>query len=89
MITDPDHSFFKPSKEQTITFGPRDPEATALIEDLSKTLEEYQEVEKKLSDMAKEDSPAQKQLRSQLVKIRLTNWLLTVSYTHLTLPTKA
>uniref|UniRef100_A0ABM5EZU9 Proline-rich protein 35 n=1 Tax=Pogona vitticeps TaxID=103695 RepID=A0ABM5EZU9_9SAUR len=70
VITDPDHSFFKPSKEQTIPFGPRDPEATALIEDLSKTLEEYQEVEKKLSDMAKEDSPAQKQLRSQLVKIR-------------------
>uniref|UniRef100_H9G3T1 Zinc finger protein 750-like zinc finger domain-containing protein n=1 Tax=Anolis carolinensis TaxID=28377 RepID=H9G3T1_ANOCA len=43
---------------------------TVLIGDLSKTLEEYQEVEKKLSDLAKEDTPAQKQLRDQLVKIR-------------------
>lgn len=41
-----------------------------LIGDLSKTLEEYQEVEKKLSDLAKEDNPGQKELRDQLVKIR-------------------
>lgn len=41
-----------------------------LIGDLSKTLEEYQEVEKKLSDLAKEDTPGQKELRDQLVKIR-------------------
>uniref|UniRef100_A0A8C3KKZ3 Proline rich 35 n=1 Tax=Calidris pygmaea TaxID=425635 RepID=A0A8C3KKZ3_9CHAR len=48
-----------------------DPEATTvLIGDLSKTLEEYQEVEKKLSDLAKEDTPGQKELRDQLVKIR-------------------
>uniref|UniRef100_A0A8C9NJH1 Proline rich 35 n=1 Tax=Serinus canaria TaxID=9135 RepID=A0A8C9NJH1_SERCA len=47
------------------------PEATTvLIGDLSKTLEEYQEVEKKLSDLAKEDTPGQKELRDQLVKIR-------------------
>ncbi|KAH0631833.1 hypothetical protein JD844_019684 [Phrynosoma platyrhinos] len=64
----PDHLFVKPSKEQA---SPRDPEVTTvLIGDLSKTLEEYQEVEKKLSDLAKEDTPAQKQLRDQLVKIR-------------------
>ncbi|XP_075755164.1 proline-rich protein 35 isoform X2 [Pelodiscus sinensis] len=43
---------------------------TVLIGDLSKALEEYQEVEKKLSDLAKEDTPGQKQLREQLVKIR-------------------
>lgn len=43
---------------------------TVLIGDLSKTLEEYQEVEKKLSDLAKEDTPGQKELRDQLVKIR-------------------
>uniref|UniRef100_A0A670JIK7 Proline rich 35 n=1 Tax=Podarcis muralis TaxID=64176 RepID=A0A670JIK7_PODMU len=55
----------------SVTVDPRDPEATTvLIGDLSKTLEEYQDVEKKLSDLAKEDSPAQKQLRDQLIKIR-------------------
>lgn len=43
---------------------------TVLIGDLSKTLEEYQEVEKKLSDLVKEDTPGQKELRDQLVKIR-------------------
>ncbi|NXG65184.1 PRR35 protein, partial [Hemiprocne comata] len=48
-----------------------DSEATTmLIEDLSKTLEEYQEVEKKLSDLAQEDTPGQKELRDQLIKIR-------------------
>ncbi|XP_060642205.2 proline-rich protein 35 [Anolis sagrei] len=71
VITSQDHLFFKPSKEQVIAASPKDPEATTvLIGDLSKTLEEYQEVEKKLSDLAKEDTPAQKQLRDQLVKIR-------------------
>ncbi|KAF7242896.1 Proline-rich protein 35 [Varanus komodoensis] len=65
------HRFVKPSKEQPITICPRDPEVTTvLIGDLSKTLEEYQEVERKLSDLAKEDATAQKQLRDQLVKIR-------------------
>ncbi|XP_078519183.1 proline-rich protein 35 [Lissotriton helveticus] len=44
--------------------------ATQLIGDLSKTLGEYQEVEKKLSDLAKKDNPRQKELREQLVKIR-------------------
>ncbi|XP_029433108.1 proline-rich protein 35 [Rhinatrema bivittatum] len=49
----------------------RDSEAaTMLIWDLSKTLEEYQEVEKKLSDMAKENNSGQKGLKAQLVKIR-------------------
>uniref|UniRef100_H3B865 Proline rich 35 n=1 Tax=Latimeria chalumnae TaxID=7897 RepID=H3B865_LATCH len=38
--------------------------------DLSKTLEEYQEVEKKLSDLVKEGTPGQKPLREQLTKIR-------------------
>ncbi|XP_048348285.1 proline-rich protein 35 isoform X2 [Sphaerodactylus townsendi] len=66
-ISAPDHLLFKPGKEQ----GVRGPEVTTvLIGDLSKTLEEYQEVEKKLSDLAKEDTPAQKQLWEQLVKIR-------------------
>ncbi|KAL8175145.1 UNVERIFIED_CONTAM: hypothetical protein K2H54_014457 [Gekko kuhli] len=67
LISPSDHFLFKHGKGQ----GVRDPEVTtALIGDLSKTLEEYQEVEKKLSDLAKEDTPAQKQLREQLVKIR-------------------
>lgn len=67
LVSASDHFLFKPSKEQ----GVRDPEVTSvLIGDLSKTLEEYQEVEKKLSDLAKEDTPAQKLLREQLVKIR-------------------
>ncbi|XP_062820647.1 proline-rich protein 35 [Anolis carolinensis] len=71
VITSHDHLFFKPSKEPAIAASPKDPEVTTvLIGDLSKTLEEYQEVEKKLSDLAKEDTPAQKQLRDQLVKIR-------------------
>uniref|UniRef100_A0A8C5RX64 Proline rich 35 n=1 Tax=Laticauda laticaudata TaxID=8630 RepID=A0A8C5RX64_LATLA len=66
-----DQPFLKPSNDQVITVGPRDQEMTTmLIGDLSKTLEEYQEVEKKLSHLAKEDTPAQKQLRDQLVKIR-------------------
>uniref|UniRef100_A0A8C0B0P2 Proline rich 35 n=1 Tax=Buteo japonicus TaxID=224669 RepID=A0A8C0B0P2_9AVES len=50
--------------------GPHRPATTVLIGDLSKTLEEYQEVEKQLSDLAKEDTPGQKELRDQLVKIR-------------------
>ncbi|XP_077173262.1 proline-rich protein 35 isoform X2 [Paroedura picta] len=67
LISTSDHFLFKPGKEQ----GVRDPEVTTLlIGDLSKTLEEYQEAEKQLSDLAKEDTPAQKQLREQLVKIR-------------------
>uniref|UniRef100_A0A8C3MU83 Zinc finger protein 750-like zinc finger domain-containing protein n=1 Tax=Geospiza parvula TaxID=87175 RepID=A0A8C3MU83_GEOPR len=59
-----------PSQPQEIsaTTGPE--ATTVLIGDLSKTLEEYQEVEKKLSDLAKEDTPGQKELRDQLVKIR-------------------
>lgn len=70
-VTDSDHPFLKSYTEQTVTIDTRDPETTTmLIGDLSKTLEEYQEVEKKLSDLAKEDTPGQKQLREQLVKIR-------------------
>ncbi|XP_063171156.1 proline-rich protein 35 [Candoia aspera] len=71
MMTASDHPFLKASNEQAITVGPRDQEmTTVLIGDLSKTLEEYQEVEKKLSHLAKEDAPEQKHLRDQLVKIR-------------------
>lgn len=71
IITASDQPFLKPSNDQVITVVPRDQEmTTVLIGDLSKTLEEYQEVEKKLSHLAKEDTPAQKQLRDQLVKIR-------------------
>lgn len=71
MITASDQPVLKPSNDQTVTVGPRDQEmTTVLIGDLSKTLEEYQEVEKKLSHLAKEDTPAQKQLRDQLVKVR-------------------
>lgn len=71
IITASDQSFLKPSNDQVITVGPRGQEmTTVLIGDLSKTLEEYQEVEKKLSHLAKDDTPAQKQLRDQLVKIR-------------------
>ncbi|XP_068003480.1 proline-rich protein 35 [Melanerpes formicivorus] len=66
-----DHGLCKQSKAQETSAAVADPEATTLlIGDLSKTLEEYQEVEKKLSDLAKEDTPGQKELRDQLVKIR-------------------
>ncbi|XP_043944844.1 proline-rich protein 35 [Protopterus annectens] len=41
-----------------------------LIHDLCKTLDEYKEVEKKLSILVKEDIPGQKQLKEQLLKIR-------------------
>ncbi|KYO32415.1 proline-rich protein 35 [Alligator mississippiensis] len=70
-ITPSDHTPCKQSKVQETSASTTDPEATTLlIGDLSKTLEEYQEVEKKLSDLAKEDTPGQKHLREQLVKIR-------------------
>ncbi|NXN27345.1 PRR35 protein, partial [Nycticryphes semicollaris] len=66
-----DHGLCKQSRPQETSATVTDPEATTmLIGDLSKTLEEYQEVEKKLSDLAKEDTPGQKELRDQLVKIR-------------------
>ncbi|XP_027549542.1 proline-rich protein 35 [Neopelma chrysocephalum] len=66
-----DHSLCKQSRPQETSATMTDSEATTvLIGDLSKTLEEYQEVEKKLSDLAKEDTPGQKELRDQLVKIR-------------------
>ncbi|NXV23942.1 PRR35 protein, partial [Cepphus grylle] len=66
-----DHGLCKQSRPQETSATITDPEATTvLIGDLSKTLEEYQEVEKKLSDLAKEDNPGQKELRDQLVKIR-------------------
>ncbi|NXG06542.1 PRR35 protein, partial [Sakesphorus luctuosus] len=66
-----DHSPCKQSRPQETSTTMTDSEATTvLIGDLSKTLEEYQEVEKKLSDLAKEDTPGQKELRDQLVKIR-------------------
>ncbi|NXG80314.1 PRR35 protein, partial [Baryphthengus martii] len=68
---DQDHGLCKQSRPQEISATTTDSEATTmLIGDLSKTLEEYQEVEKKLSDLAKEDTPGQKELRDQLVKIR-------------------
>ncbi|XP_071427620.1 proline-rich protein 35 [Pithys albifrons albifrons] len=68
---DPDHGPCKQSRPQETSATVTDSEATTmLIGDLSKTLEEYQEVEKKLSDLAKEDTPGQKELRDQLVKIR-------------------
>uniref|UniRef100_A0A7M4E1N9 Proline rich 35 n=1 Tax=Crocodylus porosus TaxID=8502 RepID=A0A7M4E1N9_CROPO len=70
-ITPSDHTPCKQSKVQETSASTTDPQATTLlIGDLSKTLEEYQEVEKKLSDLAKEDTPGQKHLREQLVKIR-------------------
>ncbi|NXS44010.1 PRR35 protein, partial [Balaeniceps rex] len=66
-----DHSLCKQGRPQETSATMTDSEATTmLIGDLSKTLEEYQEVEKKLSDLAKEDTPGQKELRDQLVKIR-------------------
>ncbi|NXS14393.1 PRR35 protein, partial [Neodrepanis coruscans] len=66
-----DHSLCKQSRPQEASATITDSETTTvLIGDLSKTLEEYQEVEKKLSDLAKEDTPGQKELRDQLVKIR-------------------
>uniref|UniRef100_A0A8C0FHY5 Proline rich 35 n=1 Tax=Bubo bubo TaxID=30461 RepID=A0A8C0FHY5_BUBBB len=66
-----DHGLCKQSRPQETSATMTDSEATTvLIGDLSKTLEEYQEVEKKLSDLAKEDTPGQKELRDQLVKIR-------------------
>ncbi|XP_067390166.1 proline-rich protein 35 [Emydura macquarii macquarii] len=71
VITASDHPLCKQNQVQGTSASPTDPDAmTVLIRDLSKTLEEYQEVEKKLSDLAKEDTPGQKQLREQLVKIR-------------------
>ncbi|NXW82389.1 PRR35 protein, partial [Alopecoenas beccarii] len=66
-----DHGLCKQNRSQETSATMTDSEATTmLIGDLSKTLEEYQEVEKKLSDLAKEDTPGQKELRDQLVKIR-------------------
>ncbi|NXW18340.1 PRR35 protein, partial [Circaetus pectoralis] len=66
-----DHGLCKQSRPQETFATMMDSEATTvLIGDLSKTLEEYQEVEKQLSDLAKEDTPGQKELRDQLVKIR-------------------
>ncbi|NXA63982.1 PRR35 protein, partial [Mohoua ochrocephala] len=66
-----DHGLCKQSRPQETSATVAGSEATTvLIGDLSKTLEEYQEVEKKLSDLAKEDTPGQKELRDQLVKIR-------------------
>ncbi|NXT71898.1 PRR35 protein, partial [Chaetops frenatus] len=66
-----DHGPCKQSKSQETSATTAGSEATTvLIGDLSKTLEEYQEVEKKLSDLAKEDTPGQKELRDHLVKIR-------------------
>ncbi|NXE08807.1 PRR35 protein, partial [Lophotis ruficrista] len=66
-----DHGLCKQSRPQEAPATMTDSETTTvLIGDLSKTLEEYQEVEKKLSDLAKEDTPGQKELRDQLVKIR-------------------
>ncbi|NXD63491.1 PRR35 protein, partial [Eolophus roseicapillus] len=66
-----DHGPCKQSRSQETSATVTDSEATnVLIGELSKTLEEYQEVEKKLSDLAKEDTPGQKELRDQLVKIR-------------------
>ncbi|XP_062467977.1 proline-rich protein 35 [Pezoporus occidentalis] len=66
-----DHGSCKQSRPQETSATMTDSEATnVLIGELSKTLEEYQEVEKKLSDLAKEDTPGQKELRDQLVKIR-------------------
>ncbi|NXL99684.1 PRR35 protein, partial [Tyrannus savana] len=66
-----DHGLCKQSRPQETSATVTDSVATTvLIGDLSKTLEEYQEVEKKLSDLAKEDTPGQKELRDQLVKIR-------------------
>ncbi|XP_069503001.1 proline-rich protein 35 [Ambystoma mexicanum] len=59
----------KPLQESSSNSGEVEA-ATLLIEDLSKTLEEYQAVEKTLSDLAKKDNPGQKELREQLVKIR-------------------
>ncbi|NWQ63638.1 PRR35 protein, partial [Neopipo cinnamomea] len=66
-----DHGLCKQSRPQETSATITDSVATTvLMGDLSKTLEEYQEVEKKLSDLAKEDTPGQKELRDQLVKIR-------------------
>ncbi|NWI17858.1 PRR35 protein, partial [Crypturellus soui] len=66
-----DHGPCKKSRAHEASATTMDPEPTSmLIGDLSKTLEEYQEVEKKLSDLAKDDTPGQKELREQLVKIR-------------------
>ncbi|XP_025956217.2 proline-rich protein 35 [Dromaius novaehollandiae] len=66
-----DHGLCKKSRAQETSATTMDPEPTTMLTgDLSKTLEEYQEVEKKLSDLAKEDTPGQKELREQLVKIR-------------------
>ncbi|NXO39922.1 PRR35 protein, partial [Locustella ochotensis] len=65
-----DHSLCKQSRPQETSAMTGSEATTVLIGDLSKTLEEYQEVEKKLSDLAKEDTPGQKELRDQLVKIR-------------------
>lgn len=65
-----DHGLCKQSRPQETSALTGSEATTVLIGDLSKTLEEYQEVEKKLSDLAKEDTPGQKELRDQLVKIR-------------------
>ncbi|NXA37513.1 PRR35 protein, partial [Eudromia elegans] len=66
-----EHGPCKKSRAQETSATTMDPEPPSMLTgDLSKTLEEYQEVEKKLSDLAKDDTPGQKELREQLVKIR-------------------
>uniref|UniRef100_A0A8C9SC23 Proline rich 35 n=1 Tax=Scleropages formosus TaxID=113540 RepID=A0A8C9SC23_SCLFO len=44
--------------------------AAALLADLSKALQEYQEAERKISHLAKEDNPGQRHLWDHLCKIR-------------------
>ncbi|MBN3315386.1 PRR35 protein, partial [Atractosteus spatula] len=44
--------------------------AAGLLGDLSKALQEYQEADRKISHLAKEDSPGQRYLRDHLCKIR-------------------
>ncbi|MBN3301852.1 PRR35 protein, partial [Amia calva] len=45
-------------------------ESVVLLGDLSKALQEYQEAERKISRLVKEDSPGQRYLREHLYKIR-------------------
>uniref|UniRef100_W5M5M7 Proline rich 35 n=1 Tax=Lepisosteus oculatus TaxID=7918 RepID=W5M5M7_LEPOC len=62
----------KPGKAKDRYSGRREESdaAAGLLGDLSKALQEYQEADRKISHLAKEDSPGQRYLRDHLCKIR-------------------
>ncbi|KAM8960233.1 proline-rich protein 35 isoform 2-T2 [Pelodytes ibericus] len=75
----PPHKRRRESKLATDNTEPMGENTSALIGDLSRTLEEYDKVEKKLANLASEDNSRQKVLSEQLGKIRME--LLNIHHT--------